>query len=91
MFLSTILKKWRFFGFAFSFFRNVQRKAALLLYFTTYVVFQNQAVMSIWDLGLDTFRRCVLTHQVWLATNTFFPCLLSVQYKIIELPAWANQ
>ena len=41
----------------------IMTRSIFLFLDRTYVL-QHPTVMSIWDLGLDTFRRCVLTHQV---------------------------
>ena len=41
---------------------------------------QNPAVMSIWELGLDTFRRCVLTHQL-VQTRTVDGILMLIEQE----------
>ena len=48
----------------------IMTRSIFLFLDRTYVL-QHPTVMSIWDLGLDTFRRCVLTHQVNFSTTLF--------------------
>ena len=37
---------------------------SIFLFLDRTYVLQHPSVLSIWEMGLDTFRRCILTHQV---------------------------
>ena len=37
---------------------------SIFLFLDRTYVLQHPSVMSIWELGLDTFRRCILTNQL---------------------------
>lgn len=39
---------------------------SIFLFLDRTYVLQHPSVLSIWEMGLDTFRRCILTHQVGL-------------------------
>ena len=40
---------------------------SIFLFLDRTYVLQHPSVLSIWEMGLDTFRRCILTHQVRLS------------------------
>ena len=47
---------------------------SIFLFLDRTYVLQHPSVMSIWELGLDTFRRCILTNQLG---NKYFMNTLS--------------
>ena len=44
--------------------RQMIMTRSIFLFLDRTFVLQHPSVLSIWDLGLDTFRRCVLTNQL---------------------------
>jgi len=60
--------------------RQMIMTRSIFLFLDRTYVLQNQAVMSIWDLGLDTFRRCVLTHQL-VQTRTVDGILMLIEQE----------
>jgi len=60
--------------------RQMIMTRSIFLFLDRTYVLQNPAIMSIWELGLDTFRRCVLTHQL-VQTRTVDGVLMLIEQE----------
>jgi len=67
----------------------IMTRSIFLFLDRTYVL-QHPTVMSIWDLGLDTFRRCVLTHQVRKTNFAALTRFTMYYIYIIYIYAYSN-
>merc|ERR1711963_591235 len=53
---------------------------SIFLFLDRTYVLQHPSVMSIWELGLDTFRRCILTNQL-VQTRTVDGILMLIEQE----------
>jgi cullin-4 len=60
--------------------RQMVMTRSIFLYLDRTYVLQNPSVLSIWDMGLDTFRRCILTHQL-VQTRTVDGTLMLIEQE----------
>lgn len=60
--------------------RQMIMTRSIFLFLDRTYVLQHPTVMSIWELGLDTFRKCVLTHQL-VQTRTVDGVLMLIEQE----------
>ena len=53
---------------------------SIFLYLDRTYVLQHPSVLSIWEMGLDTFRRCILAHQL-VQTRTVEGVLMLIEQE----------
>jgi len=53
---------------------------SIFLFLDRTYVLQHPSVLSIWEMGLDTFRRCILTHQL-VQTRTVDGVLMLIEQE----------
>jgi len=60
--------------------RQMVMTRSIFLFLDRTYVLQNPSVLSIWDMGLDTFRGCILTHQL-VQTRTVEGALMMIEQE----------
>ena len=60
--------------------RQMIMTRSIFLYLDRTYVLQHPTVLSIWEMGLDTFRRCILAHQL-VQTRTVEGVLMLIEQE----------